>query len=232
LQRYSLLLGRINALSTYLAQPPPPPPGSRPPIPNPSSIQPALRKYIAHPLNALQTDVSTTNPLAPGVFFEALNTLPRTSLSDSQDELLSSEPWVPLDRLKRMNESELGRMKDELRGRLEREMNRVSAVQELVMRREEEVDWGMRIGEGEEEGTDPGEGEREDDLFGEGDEGDEDMKEEEVKKPEKREGEVQGMKNPREGWNVADYVRLMETGREPDPPRQGGEPTWHLDRMR
>ncbi|CAD6572377.1 MAG: hypothetical protein TREMPRED_000512 [Tremellales sp. Tagirdzhanova-0007] len=229
LQRYSLLLGRINALSTYLSQPTPNPPGVRPPRPSSISTQPALSRFIVHPINVLPTDV---NPLAPDAFFQVINTQPLPAVSSAQSALLSSDPWVPLDRLKKMDETSLEQMKGGLRDRLGREHNKAQALREEIGRREEDLDWGMRIDAGEEEGGMGGSDDAEAEVDEAGDEdlfGDDEVQVvgDEMKLDAKVDGDKvdpmtqsktdgDGVRNVRGGWILKDYVRFMETGRMPE----------------
>jgi hypothetical protein len=120
-----------------------------------------------------------------------------------------------------MDEGSLARLGEGLRERLGREKNMADAVREEIGRREEEVDWGMRIVVGDEgtEGDGEGGGDGEDDLFGEDE--DEEMGGEgkKVGDQAKGQGEGEGLWNPREGWTVVDYVRFMESGKQPEPAR-------------
>lgn len=120
-----------------------------------------------------------------------------------------------------MDEGSLARLGEGLRERLGREKNMADAVREEIGRREEEVDWGMRIVVGDEgtEGDGEGGGDGEDDLFGEDE--DEEMGGEGKKVGDQAtgQGEGEGLWNPREGWTVVDYVRFMESGKQPEPAR-------------
>lgn len=117
-----------------------------------------------------------------------------------------------------MDEGSLARLGEGLRERLGREKNMADAVREEIGRREEVVDWGMRIVVGDEgtEGDGEGGGDGEDDLFGEDE--DEEMGGEgkKVGDQAKGQGEGEGLWNPREGWTVVDYVRFMESGKQPE----------------
>ncbi|WVQ95570.1 hypothetical protein IAU59_002667 [Kwoniella sp. CBS 9459] len=104
LQRYSLLLGRINALTNYLSPPPSTSSTSGPPATIPASVSssssapPPLDGYLVHPLNPLPDPASATgtgetiSPLAAETFFQVINTIPLPSLSNSQDDLLHRSP--------------------------------------------------------------------------------------------------------------------------------------------
>ncbi|OCF34499.1 hypothetical protein I316_04014 [Kwoniella heveanensis BCC8398] len=278
LQRYSLLLGRINALTNYLS-PPPPGPGhpsstsASAPGAASSSAQPPLDGFLVHPLNPLPDptsaaagSVETISPLAAETFFQVINTIPLPSLSDSQDSLLhqsssdddqpqsstnTSRPqasstkgyWHTADELRRMEERQLDLLKRSLKGRLEKEGLKASAIKKAIRRQEEEVDWTMRIGEDEDEdeedqeeaaaGGDGGEeDDDDDDLFG-GDD-DEDVQGKVHDKmiidvdaddgpttagagtgaDEQGKG-IKTKNNPVRGWKVEDYIRFMDGGKVP-----------------
>lgn len=236
-----MLLGRVHALSSYVAQPPSKGPGlpsvrsaavppgspgaaaaaaaagaggaaSVPGAPGADAAQPpALAHYLVHPLRPLPPDA---NPIAPDVLFQAINTLPLPALAGAQAELLggggaasdsaastsaaaaglsSSKGFMGAEALAKLDETALTTFTTDLRARLDRESHRATAMVHEIQRREEEFDWTMRVGEEEEE---------KDDLFDD-DEEDVDMKPAPVP-------------NPREGWSVADYLRLLDTGRPPE----------------
>lgn len=219
LQRYSLLLGRITALSKYISQPPPTPaPGqARAPVP-PRTTKAALRSYLAHPLNPLphpgsSSDVNNNvSPFAPDVYFQVLNTLPLPSLSAAQDDLLSGPEWIDKSALKRMNDTELEGLERRLKDRLKREGERAQSLIEEVDNRAAEVDWTMRVNE-EEEGDDGslfgGESDGEDPTAGKGKSG------EEAGGPTTNQAKELPQPNPREGWTIQDYVKYMESGIAP-----------------
>jgi hypothetical protein len=203
LQRYSVLLGRITALSEYISQPPlnhtgaPPLPGSRP----------NLESFLTHPLNPLpnpdQEGADKISPYASDVYFQVLNTLPIPQLSEAQTELLGAgSGWTTKDGLRGMGEVELDRLEGRLKDRLGREGERARSLKDEIERRREEVDWGMRVDE--EEGEDGS-------LFGDDeDEGGE--KEETMADAGAKAEPAAPISNPREGWTIQDYVKFMETG--------------------
>ncbi|WRT70760.1 uncharacterized protein IL334_007759 [Kwoniella shivajii] len=207
LQRYSLLLGRINALSNYISPPstlttttttttssssssattttnlaPPPPP--------------PLSGYLVHPLNPLPSTTNTNtangenevNPLAFETFFQVINTQLIPSLTNSQESTLSNDQtqtqtqtqtqnqhqgsssakttttrWHTADELRGMDDRALDILKRSLKDRLNKESIKIDVMKREIDRREEEIDWTMRIDEAEEEDDnddqDPGEGE-------------------------------------------------------------------------
>lgn len=222
LQRYALLLTRVQSLTKYISEPP----KSALPTPGPSSrpgalgapgapgapaprAEPALAHYLVHPLRALPPDADA---LAHDVLFQAINTQPLPSVDTSS----SADPTQPsasasaatrgmlgLDALRALDEGALTRVSERLKARLGRESERANAMAREIERRAEEYDWAYRpdAEEGEKGGEGEGEGEEdEEDLFGD----DEEMegKEEEKLAP-----------NPREGWSVGDYLALLDTGR-------------------
>jgi hypothetical protein len=214
LQRYSLLLGRINALSTYLAQPAPPPP-VRTGVPRaPPDPRPALERYIVHPLNPLPPS-SAADPIAPEAFFQVINTQALPAVTEAQAGLIERREWKGRDELRGLDEPALEALLMGLKGRLEREGRISDGLRGALERAGEEYEWGMRVDGGEDD-EDAGDGKKgeedDDDLFG-----DDDEETEEVGKS-KEQGET-GKKvvapNPREGWRVADYVRYMDTGAGP-----------------
>jgi len=200
LQRYSVLLGRITALSEYISQPPPTLPGA------PLATRPLLESYLTHPLNPLpnpdEEGADKVSPYASDVYFQVLNTLPIPQLSEAQDELLGAgSGWTTKDGLRGLGEVELDRLEGRLKDRLERESGRARGLMDEVDRKREEVDWAMRVDEEEgEDGSlfgddeDEGEGDKDDTMAGKDEE-----------KPET-------LPNPREGWTIQDYVKYMETG--------------------
>jgi hypothetical protein len=196
LQRYSVLLGRITALSEYISSPPPAPPGI------PLSTRPALESYLTHPLNPLpnpdEPGADKVSPYASDVYFQVLATQPVGPLSESLTALLApGTGWTTKENMRGMSEEELTRLEGRLRDRLEREGGRSKGLKDEIETRREEVDWAMRVDE--EEGEDGS-------LFGD------DEVEEGGAKAEKS-GEI--APNPREGWTIQDYVKFMETGIPP-----------------
>lgn len=204
LQRYSLLLGRINALSTYLAQPAPAPP-VRTGVPRaPPDPRPALERYIVHPLNPLP---ASADPIAPEAFFQVINTQSLPAVSDAQAELLARREWKGKEELRGLGEMDLGRIMSGLKSRLEREMKIAEGLRGALESASEEYEWGMRVdaAEGEEDGEKKDE--EDDDLFGE---------EGEMEEVKAAQAAKQLAPNPREGWKIADYMRYMDTGVPPN----------------
>ncbi|KAK6906533.1 hypothetical protein I204_00662 [Kwoniella mangroviensis CBS 8886] len=234
LQRYSLLLGRINALTNYLS---PPNQANQPNKPS-TSIAP-LSGYLIHPLNPIPPPGPGANndisPLAQETFLQAINTqlLPSDSVSNekqSQGVPQSQSNWHSIEELRRLDERSLELLKRQLRERLNRENLKIDVIKREIERREEEVDWAMRIGEDdeeeeEEEKNKEGEegGEEEDDLFG----GDDDDATDEpmvidvdahadksnVPQPEKHKGQGDG--EGEGNWKVEDFLKFMDTGKLP-----------------
>ncbi|WWC98479.1 hypothetical protein V866_005370 [Kwoniella sp. B9012] len=232
LQRYSLLLGRINALTNYLSPPNQP---NKPSTSSSSAI--LLSGYLIHPLNPIPPPGPGANndisPLAQETFLQAINTqlLPSDSVSNekqTQGVPQSQSNWHSIEELRRLDERSLELLKRQLRERLNRENLKIDVIKREIERREEEVDWAMRIGEDDEEEEEEekkeegqGQGEEEDDLFG----GDDDDATDEpmvidvdahaeksnVPQPEKDKGQGDG-----EGsWKVEDYLKFMDTGKLP-----------------
>ena len=131
-----------------------------------------------------------------------------------------------------MDETSLEQMKGGLRDRLGREHNKAQALREEIGRREEDLDWGMRIDAGEEEGGMGGSDDAEAEVDEAGDEdlfGDDEVQVvgDEMKLDAKVDGDKvdpmtqsktdgDGVRNVRGGWILKDYVRFMETGRMPE----------------
>ncbi|WWD20759.1 hypothetical protein CI109_105236 [Kwoniella shandongensis] len=171
LQRYSLLLGRINALSNYLSPSPSTLPTASSSKPPPSI--PPLSQYLVHPLNPLPTSSSegeVISPLAPETFFQVINTLPlplTTSSISSEGGAAEAEDgakgeggeWHNPDQLRTMDEPTLEILRRGLKSRLERESRKAGVLLEEIGRREEEVDWVMRVDADDEEDDDEDEGE-------------------------------------------------------------------------
>ncbi|WVQ63386.1 uncharacterized protein L199_001539 [Kwoniella botswanensis] len=229
LQRYSLLLGRINALTNYLYPPNHPS--------KPSTSTAPLAGYLIHPLNPIPPPGPGANndisPLAQETFLQVINTqlLPSDIVSNekqTQRAPQSQSNWHSIEELRRLDERSLELLKRQLRERLNRENLKIDVIKREIERREEEVDWAMRIGEDDEEEEEEkekedgeGEGEEEDDLFG----GDDDDATDEpmvidvdahaeksnVPQPEEDKGQGEG-----EGsWKVEDYLKFMDTGKLP-----------------
>lgn len=128
LHRYSMLLGRITALSNTIAQ------ATRP------ATTPTLARHLVHPLNPLPEHA---NPLAPDTFFQVLNTQPLPEVTETQKEMLEDRS--------RMDERALATLVGSLRDKLERESAKTARLKGVIEEKLEEVDWAMRIGEDEED---------------------------------------------------------------------------------
>jgi hypothetical protein len=199
LQRYSVLLGRITALSEYISQPPQTLPGA------PLATRPLLESFLTHPLNPLpnpdEEGADKVSPYASDVYFQVLNTLPIPQLSEAQDELLGAgSGWTTKDGLRGLGEVELDRLEGRLKDRLERESGRARGLRDEIERKREEVDWAMRVDE--EEGEDGS-------LFGDDEDEAEGDKDDTMAGNEEK---PETIPNPREGWTIQDYVKYMETG--------------------
>jgi len=202
LQRYSVLLGRITALSEYISQPPPTLPGA------PPATRPLLESFLTHPLNPLpnpdEEGADQISPYASDVYFQVLNTLPIPQLSEAQDELLGAgSGWTTKDGLRGLGEVELDRLEGRLKDRLERESGRARGLRDEIDRKRKEVDWAMRVDE--EEGEDGS-------LFGDDEDEAEGDKDDTMAGKEEEKPEPETIPNPREGWTIQDYVKYMETG--------------------
>ncbi|WWC65241.1 uncharacterized protein I303_107858 [Kwoniella dejecticola CBS 10117] len=188
LQRYSLLLGRINALTNYIS--PAPNTQTQTASSSGSSSKPSIQarshaqsqhlsEYLIHPLNPLPTSAPTNqdaalSPFAQETFLQAINTqlIPTSSApegtrstSTSQSEKASGETHThthTIEQLKRLDEGELEGIQRRLKIRLNREGNKIHSIKREIERQKDEIDWTMRIGEDEEE-------EEEDDEEAEGD---------------------------------------------------------------
>lgn len=169
--------------------------------------------------NDIGKALMTISPDAVEVFWQGIYTRPIDGLTEARNALLSGESstaggssqregWKSLRELQRMNDPDLERLRSGLKAKLERDSLRAKKLQDIIKEKEEEVDWVLRIGEGEEE--------EEDDLFG-------DEKGADGGKAEEGEGKTgeESVKplgpNPREGWAVDDYLRYMDSGLEPPP---------------
>ncbi|WVQ70791.1 hypothetical protein IAR50_000313 [Cryptococcus sp. DSM 104548] len=220
LQRYSLLLGRINALSNTLTAPPPAR-AQAGPARQPPPSNPLLSQYIVHPLNPLpppDAPDSDISPLAQDAFFQAINTmpLPAPPAVEGKSET-AHESFQTRDQLRAMSDRELEDLRKQLTARIERDGMKGKAVSEEVERRAEEIDWVMRVGQDEED-EEEGEGEKaaegkkqedEDDLFGSDE--DEPMERASDARPVGA-SETARKPSPRQDWKVADFVKFMDSG--------------------
>ena len=120
--------------------------------------------------------------------------MPLLDVQTHTSGLLSSAPWKLPEELKSMSRPELGGWKDELERRLKKEEMTAEALEQFIDETAEEYDWELRVDRVDDEDAD--------DLF---DEPPEEEQEEEAA------GE-QVLPNPREGWEVRDYVRFLDMG--------------------
>ncbi|WWC72637.1 uncharacterized protein I206_106601 [Kwoniella pini CBS 10737] len=166
LQRYSLLLGRINSLTNYL-------------IPSSSSTNikgnnKSLSEYLIHPLNSISinSEEEISSPFLNETFLQVINTqlLSTTTTttssfqtnsiikkSDSESnshshyENNNNNTYHNLEELKKLNEFELENLKKQLNLRLNKENNKILNIKREIEKQKEEIDWTMRIGEEEED---------------------------------------------------------------------------------
>lgn len=124
LQRYSLLLGRLNSLSSSLAA-----------IPAGSSST-LLSRFSLHPLNPLPQDADV---MAHETLFQAMNTMPLPDAVQEDPERLRT--------LKEMDEGALEALLQALKGRLQEGQSRCKRLEEVVREKEDEVELNMRIGD-------------------------------------------------------------------------------------
>jgi hypothetical protein len=107
--------------------------------------------------------------------------------------LLSQSPWKSPDELKSMSRPELEGWRSDLKRRLRKEESTADALEQFIEETAEEYDWELRVDKVDEEA--------EDDLF---DEPPEEPAEEKIVE--------KVLPNPREGWEIRDYVRFLDTG--------------------
>ncbi|WOO82067.1 uncharacterized protein LOC62_04G005569 [Vanrija pseudolonga] len=238
LQRYAILLGRVQSLTSYISQPPvqrgtgagavapgavrpPPPPG--PGVTGsttPAETASALAHYLVHPLHPLPSDAS---PMANDTLLQAINTQLLPSVSGAQEQLLAPAEgdgegphpadFLPLDELNRLDEPALTGRTNKLKNRLARESHRAQAMKREIDTQFEQYDWAMRLDDAADEGDKGDEDDDDDDdLFGgdEDDDGDATMATAKAEAPAP-------IPNPRAGWTITDYLRLLDTGRGPTP---------------
>lgn len=230
LQRYSLLLGRINALSATITASP-----ARPYVTGysqrPSPQSPILSHYLVHPLTPLPAPDSAGSeitPLVQDAFFQAINTIPLVAApaDDSIEGMgpnVSSSHTHTQDQLRALSEMDLEDLRRRILLIMERDGTKVKAMKEEIERRAEEVDWAMRVDEAE-EGDDYEDDEPaaaptkdkdeivdDDDLFGSDD--DESMEAvPAVDTASARHSKEQQTSVSRATWKVTDFVKLMDTG--------------------
>ncbi|WVN89800.1 uncharacterized protein L203_105030 [Cryptococcus depauperatus CBS 7841] len=236
LQRYSILLGRIIALSATFTTPPTVRHGASGYQQRPSEQMPLLSQYTVHPLNPLPPfealEASQISLLAPEAFFQAINTrsIPEALSVDEAtqtQEQTSDGILHTRSQLMAMTDNELEELKKKLQMRLEREGFRGKAVRDEIERRSDEIEWAMRVGEDDEDEEVPSLQEKQtlpslqkeiesnedgddDDLFG----SDED-------EPMDSAPTISNKQPPfkefdKESWKMADYVRFMDQGIQPE----------------
>ncbi|WWC92372.1 uncharacterized protein L201_007329 [Kwoniella dendrophila CBS 6074] len=257
LQRYSLLLGRINALSNYLTPPPPPTSSllststSLPKQLNKSIPPPNLANYLIHPLNPLPTNPTSEgfnelSPFAQETFLQSIHTqLIDTSSSSSSIASGSiknegQNKWHTSEELRKLDERELITIKNRLNSRLQKEKLKIDVIKREINRREDEIDWNMRIGEDEDEDEEDdettndkekntGKGDNDedddDDLFG-GDEDDDepmiiDVDAEKPIQSQSQKKDPDQVKQPEKkeeithSWTMEEYIKFMDSGTLP-----------------
>ena len=208
LQRYTMTMNRVNALTSYLSRPPPiPAPSARTAADPGPSQRPVLSNYLVHPLQPLPLPTADgtdpINPIARDVLEFVMSTLPLPQISASEAELLSQPPWSSNEELRSMGPDELTRLRSTLVGRLQREGRRSQALKEEIRRQNEEYTWNLRIDDEADEEEEAG-GPLEVEVI--------DVDAE----PQKSE-KVELKKDPQESWTLVDYMRFIDHGRLPDP---------------
>lgn len=230
LQRYSLLLGRINALSATITAPP-----ARPNVTGysqkPPPQTPILSRYLVHPLTPLpSTDSagSEITPLVQDAFFQAINTVPLVA-APADDRFEGMGPNVSFshtqDQLRALSEMDLEDLRRRILLIMERDGMKAKAMKEEIDRRAEEVDWAMRVDEVE-EGDDyeddeiavaPTKGNDEtrddDDLFGSDDESMEAVPAADTAST--RHSKEQQTSMSCATWKPTDFVKFMDSGAQP-----------------
>lgn len=215
MKRYGVLLGLIKSLTSYIQSTasaaaaggagtvgvtgpnPTIPPRAAPEDPNAKkSTVPTLSQYLVHPLEPM----SDPTPLAQETFFQAINTQLLPAVKEADEALVQKRTGE--------DESRLRARVSELRQQLERDSAKTTHLAEYIDKVASGFNWEMRPDVEDEDDED-------DDLFGGGsdDEGDVTMAE---KKEEKKEEQPDpAATNPRHGWSVTDYLRLLDTGKPP-----------------
>ena len=194
-------MGRPSAISqslTALSTDTPIDPNDGPPRLFPR-LPTSIRQYLITPLNPLPVDA---DPMVQAAFMESLNTMPLNDLQIASNSLLEQEVgiWKPVADLKKMEEDDLTRYRDALKRRLEKEALQAKKLGELARAGELKDTWKSRIGEGDAEDED------EDDLF------DEPADDAEAKAPADAATAPPKLPNPREGWQMADYIKYIDSG--------------------
>lgn len=221
MKRYGVLLGLIKSLTAYIqstAQAPsvgvsgpnpaiPPRPPSDPDANKNKTTVPTLAQYLVHPLEPM----NDPSAMAQETFFQAINTQLLPSVKEADVALA---PRLP----RSEDESRLRNKVQELRGQLERDSQKTAHLADYIGKVASGFNWEMRPDQEEEEDDD------DDDLFGGGsdDDGDVQMQDGSKEKNDDKPAEPPQM-NPRQGWTVADYLRLLDTGKSPEVPQAQAE---------
>lgn len=173
---------------------------TRPPKPGFTPLPGAITShYLVHPLHAVPPNEMDQ--------LQAINTMPYPG-SEGREEGVGGVAGLLGSQLGRMDPEALNRHIAALRAQWEGENGRARGVLQDVEGVAGEYDWKMRVENLENDG-----GSEDEDLFGDGDD-DEDMdKEADKEKKDDKEGEDKVNANPREGWGLADYLNLMDTGK-------------------
>ncbi|EJT48197.1 hypothetical protein A1Q1_02763 [Trichosporon asahii var. asahii CBS 2479] len=222
MKRYGVLLGLIKSLTSYIQSTagaaaaassgtvgvtgpnPRIPPRQAPTDPDAKkSTVPTLSQYLVHPLEPM-TDPS---PLAQDAFFQAINTQLLPAVKEADEALVQKHPGE--------DESRTRARLTELRGQLEKDSAKTTHLAEYIDKVASGFNWEMRPDMEDEDDED-------DDLFGGGsdDDGDVDMEKQKEEKKDEAPPDPAAT-NPRHGWSVTDYLRLLDTGK---PPRRRPHP--------
>ncbi|OXG78370.1 hypothetical protein C345_01897 [Cryptococcus neoformans A2-102-5] len=231
LQRYSLLLGRINALSATITAPP-----ARPNVTaysqRPPPQTPILSHYLVHPLTPLPSadnSGSEITPLVQDAFFQAINTIPLVA-GPPDDRVEGMGPNVSpshtQDQLRAFSEMDLEDLRRRILLIMERDGMKGKVMKEEIGRRAEEVDWAMRVDEAEEgddyEDDEPAvapmkdndETGDDDDLFGSDDDEFMEVAPATDTAP-KQHSKEQQTSISRATWKATDFVKFMDSGAQP-----------------
>lgn len=215
MKRYGVLLGLIKSLTSYIQSTagaaaaasggtvgvtgpnPKIPPRQAPTDPDAKkSTVPTLAQYLVHPLEPM----SDPTPLAQDTFFQAINTQLLPAVKEADEALVQKHAGE--------DESRLRARVSELRGQLERDSAKTAHLAEYIDKVASGFNWEMRPDMEDEDDED-------DDLFGGGSDDDGDVNMAEKKEEKKEEQPDPAATNPRHGWSVTDYLRLLDTGKPP-----------------
>lgn len=218
MKRYGVLLGLIKSLTSYIQSTAGAaaavgagtvgvtgPNASIPPRPAPAdpdakkSTVPTLAQYLVHPLEPM----SDPTPLAQETFFQAINTQLLPAVKEADEALVQKRAGEDESRLR-------GRV-GELRTQLDRDRAKTAHLAEYIDKVASGFNWEMRPDMEDDEDED-------DDLFGGGSDDDGDVQMHDGGKKDDKKDEPQpdpAATNPRHGWSVTDYLRLLDTGKPP-----------------